>query len=77
MKRDFIDELIDALIELKNSKKKISISIPPAPHEVFDVIVQVAKRHQITADEMKMLFGFRDLGKSERELLEDLENEEQ
>ena len=53
MKKDFLDELIDGLVELKNGKKKISLNVPPAPHEVFEVIVRVAKNHSITADELR------------------------
>ena len=43
MKKDLLEEMIDALTELRNNQKKISIPVPPKPDEVFRVIGKVAK----------------------------------
>ena len=53
MKKDFLDELMDELQQLKDEQKKITISTPVAPHKVLSVINHVIKKHEITLDEKK------------------------
>ena len=76
MSKDFLDELMDELQKLKESKKETVIPVPPAPHEVFGTIVEVAKKHNITADEMRAFAAMRPLSQGEIETLNKLENNE-
>ena len=59
MKKDLLEEMIDALTELRNNQKKISIPVPPKPDEVFRVIGKVAKEHEVTTSEMMVLMALR------------------
>lgn len=72
MKKDFLDELVDGLLELKENKK-VSISVPPAPHEVIKVLLKVANNHNITQKELGAMLAFRDdLSKDEIAMLKDI-----
>ena len=73
MQKDFLDELMEELQKLKENKKETVIPVPPAPHEVFGTIVEVAKKHNITADEMRAFAAMRPLSKGEVEALKELD----
>ena len=76
MQKDFLDELMEELQKLKENKKETVIPVPPAPHEVFGTIVEVARKHNITADEMRALAAMRLLSQGEVETLNKLEENE-
>ena len=59
MKKDLLEEMIEALTELRNNQKKISIPVPPKPDEVFRVIGKVAKEHEVTSSEMMTMMALR------------------
>lgn len=73
MQKDFLDELMEELQTLKKSKKETAIPVPPAPHEVLAVVAEVAKKHNITADEMRAFAALRPLSQGEIETLNELE----
>ena len=73
MQKDFLDELMEELQKLNKNKKEAVIPVPPAPHEVFGTIAEVAKRHNITADEMRTFAAMRPLSQGEVEALKELE----
>lgn len=74
MQKDFLDELMEELQKLKENKKETVIPVPPAPHEVFGTIVDVARKHNITADEMRVLLALRSVTKAELETIQQLED---
>lgn len=74
MQKDFLDELMEELQKLKENKKETVIPVPPAPHEVFGTIVEVARKHNITADEMRVLLALRSVTKAELETIQQLED---
>ena len=76
MQKDFLDELMEELQKLKKNKKETVIPVPPAPHEVFGTIAEVAKKHNITADEMRALAAMRPLSQGEVETLNKLDENE-
>ena len=53
MKKDFLDELMEELQKLKDEQKKITISVPVAPHRVMNVINRILKNHTFTIEEKK------------------------
>ena len=73
MQKDFLDELLEELQKLNKNKKETVIPVPPAPHEVFGTIAEVAKRHNITADEMRTFAAMRPLSQGEVEVLKELD----
>ena len=65
---------MEELQKLKENKKETVIPVPPAPHEVFGTIVEVARKHNITADEMRVLLALRSVTKAELETIQQLED---
>lgn len=59
MKKDFLNELIDALTELRDNQKQITISAPPSPAAVLKTVGMVAKNHEITAEDMEVAMTLR------------------
>lgn len=55
MKKDLLDELMEALQKLKEEQKTITVSVPVAPGKVLGVIREVAKNHELTQEEKKAL----------------------
>lgn len=55
MKKDLLDELMEALQKLKGEQKTITVSVPVAPGKVLGVIREVAKNHELTQEEKKAL----------------------
>lgn len=53
MKKDFLDELMEALQGLKEEQKTITITAPVAPHKVIRTITEVVKKHELTFEEKK------------------------
>lgn len=73
MQKDFPEELIEELIALKNSKQFPEL---PTPKEVFNRIADVAKKHNITANEMRAILALRTVTKEELEALKQLQEDE-
>ena len=59
MKKDFLNELIDALTELRDNQKQITISAPPSPAAVLKTVGMVAKNHEITSEDMEVAMTLR------------------
>lgn len=76
MKKDFLDEVMEALQKLKEQSKEIIITVPVAPHEVLKTIGQVAKNYEFSADELGAMMGLREMTKADFEMLEDLRETE-
>lgn len=84
MKKDLLEELIDALTDLRNHQKTINIPLPPKPDEVFRVVGKVAKEHEVTAEELLTMMAMRSTLHSDSEnmiaadlqTVHDLENNE-
>ena len=55
MKKDFLDEVLEELQKLKDEQKKVTITVPVAPHRVLGAIGQVAKKHEFTLEERTAL----------------------
>lgn len=71
MAKDFIDELMEALQNLKNENNATM-----TPAEVLRVVMHVAKHHRLTADEMSCAYGFREpTGTEFRQFVQMLQNE--
>ena len=52
MKKDFLDELIEAL---HAEEKKVTLAAPIAPHKVIGVFASVAKAHELTWEEKRAI----------------------
>ena len=61
LKKDFLNELIDALTELRDNQKQITISAPPSPAAVLKTVGMVAKNHEITAEDMEVAMAIRSI----------------
>ena len=61
MKKDFLNELIDALTELRDNQKKITLSAPPSPVAVLKTVSMVAKKHEVTAEDMEVAMAIRSI----------------
>ena len=59
MKKDFLDELIDALTTLRDQQKSITIPAPPSPAAVLKTVGMVAKNHEVTAEDMEIALAMR------------------
>ena len=74
MKKDFLDELMEAL---QTEQKKVSISAPIAPHKVIGVFANVAKEHELTWEEKRAIaetaMALDGITPDEAELLHDLD----
>ena len=64
MKKDFLNELIDELIELRDNQKKITISAPPSPAAVLKTVAMVAKSHEVTAEDIEVAMALRSISPS-------------
>ena len=69
MQKDFFDELMEELRKLKENKQETTLPVPPSPHEVFSIVAEVAKKHNITAEEMGMLAAMRPISKTELDII--------
>lgn len=58
-KKDFLNELIDALTELRDEQKKITLPAPPSPKAVLKVVGDVAKNHEVTAEDLEVVMAIR------------------
>ena len=63
-KKDFLSELIDALIELRDNQKKNNISMPPSPAAVLKIVGSVMKNHEITAEDAEIAMAIRSVSAS-------------
>ena len=80
-KKDFLGELIDALTELRDEQKKITIPAPPTPADVLKVVGNIAKKHEVTADDLEVAMALRsvvsgNVTASDMRLLQDLKETE-
>ena len=57
--KDFLGELIDALTELRDEQKKITIPAPPTPADVLKVVGNIAKKHEVTAGDLEVAIALR------------------
>ncbi|MGN0178921.1 MAG: hypothetical protein ACI4DY_05690 [Monoglobaceae bacterium] len=73
MQKDFLEELIEELNALKDSKQFPTL---PTPKDVFACIANVAKRHNITANEMRAILAMRAVSRDELETLKHLQEED-
>ena len=81
MKKDFLNELIDALTELRDNQKQITISAPPSPAAVLKTVGMVAKNHEVTAEDVEVALALRsisagDVTTSELQAAQDLKQAE-
>ena len=76
MGKTFLDELIEALLQLKEQKKEIKLPVPPTPHEILKTVARVAKNHNITSDELSALLGIRSVSPSDLQTVKELKNSE-
>lgn len=74
MQKDFFDELMEELQKLKADKNENTLPVPPSPHEVFRVVIDVAEKHNVTADEMRILAANRPISQTEFEIMRELED---
>ena len=58
-KKDFLSELIDALIELRDNQKKLNIPVPPSPAVVLKTMNDVAKNHEFNVEDAEIAMAFR------------------
>ena len=63
-KKDFLSELIDALVELRDNQKKNNISMPPSPAAVLKIVGSVMKNHEITAEDAEIAMAIRSVSAS-------------
>ena len=74
MEKTFLDELIEALLQLKEQKKEAKLPVPPTPHEVLKTVAKVAKSHNITAEELSSFLGLRGVSPADLQAVQDLKN---
>ena len=78
MEKDFLDELMEALQQLKDEQRKTAVPVPVAPHKVIGAFFRVAKNHTLTAQEKKDIVTFAlsidgDLSAGDRAVLRDFD----
>lgn len=55
MKQDLVDELLDALQQLKTEQKTLTLSTPIPPHKVINTIIPVIRKHELTFEDKRTL----------------------